>query len=85
MGPCECGCGELTETGKFKRGHATRLRWQAIKAVVNDGGVVKGNSVTADDAAVLLRHKNWNIPTSNRTFGIEIESSPSPTAWATAR
>lgn len=82
---CECGCGNMTETGRFLRGHATRRRWQLIKAAE----LSVDDRTTWDDPAngprplAAVRHelgsRGWRMPVSRRTFGIEFELvSPVP-------
>lgn len=75
---CECGCGEMTNSGRFLRGHHTRRRWQLIKAVASEVEArtisqVGGQHMGADVAGAELASRGWNIPDSYRHFGVELE------------
>lgn len=83
---CECGCGEMTETGRFVRGHATRHRWNLIKAAELGTGLVAGPRVSdSEEVKVELNARKWAMPMSRRTFGVEFELTSTVTAQEIAR
>lgn len=72
---CECGCNEMTETGRFVRGHATRHRWNLIKAAELGTGLTTNprNLLDSTEVKVELDSRKWAMPSSRRTFGVEFE------------
>lgn len=74
---CECGCGQMTETGRFLRGHATRRRWDLIRGLetgerVRPVGEIL-STMTVHGIRSEMADRGWMIPTTRRTFGVEFE------------
>lgn len=81
---CECGCGQMTETGRFLRGHATRRRWELIKAAELGQGTQDrstGMVGTVEEVRNELNARRWAMPATRRTFGVEFELVAPMTAY----
>lgn len=74
---CACGCGQITKSGEFMRGHHTRRRWQLVKSVAagTEGTEIRGAlpNVSAVDAGNELARRGWSLPDTYRHFGVELE------------
>lgn len=74
--PCACGCGEITKSGEFMRGHHTRRRWQLVKAVAagaEQGAIAGMGNMGARPAGDELARRGWSLPDTYRHFGVELE------------
>lgn len=69
----------MTETGRFLRGHATRLRWKLIKAAENNESIVLPTAtggreyLSSEQVKNELNSRKWTIPVNRRAFGVEFE------------
>jgi hypothetical protein len=76
---CGCGCGQITKSGEFMRGHHTKRRWELVKAAathVETHNVTRlrtGENVNSQLAYGELARRGWIIPDTYRHFGVELE------------
>lgn len=77
--PCACGCGQITKSGSFMRGHHITRKWALVKAAARFvearelTALPTGEYVDADTVGRELRDRGWTMPDSYRHFGVELE------------